>query len=144
MATLRGCFWHPTDFGKKSQFWGPCDSLSHGALKMGFFPNVRYRARNTPVRRGPLHPTFAAAKDPERVMNYRTHTRLSYSSLSELSVSDGSLCGLENREGPWPGGGLGGVRAQGPSRFSGPQRTPSETIVLLVPSVKLLEYLLSY
>ena len=68
--------------------------------KIGIFSQCRRNAKDIPVRWYWLKWVNLCRTVDQRALSIY-HTRLSFSRLAERSVSDGNLCGLETREGPW-------------------------------------------
>ena len=86
--------------GKNPNFRGPCDRLSHRAKNRDFFPMAEER-HSSPREKGEyllLHLSQQTSRDRCR----RRYSRTLTLGTNRTIVSDGNLCGPENREGPQP------------------------------------------
>ena len=89
--------------------------------KIGIFSQCRRNAKDIPVRWYWLKWVNLCRTVDQRALSIY-HTRLSFSRLAERSVSDGNLCGLETREGPWGTPPGGGYYIDDPDPFWTPQK----------------------
>ena len=85
--------------GKNPIFRGPCDRLSHGAQNREIFP-ISVECQKHHREKDPfvlLHSRKKMVAELEEAKFQDIALLLSYRTI----VSDGNLCGLETREGPW-------------------------------------------
>ena len=72
--------------------------------KTGNFSPLRSRARNSLVRWSPGWQSSTRDQKSKTEADRKCEDSLKFLYASSIIVSDGNLCGLETREGPWSGG----------------------------------------